>query len=66
MPFVALDRDYFKLLRDFEERFPDGPPSLVACDRFEVEGDVHFGAGVVARGDVKLIGPRAVEDGTEL
>jgi UTP--glucose-1-phosphate uridylyltransferase len=66
VPFVALDPDYFKLLRDFEERFPDGPPSLVACDRFEVEGDVHFGAGVVARGDVKLTGPRTVEDGAEL
>ena len=24
---------------------PQGPPSLVECDRFEVEGDVHFGAG---------------------
>ena len=66
VPFVALDPDYFKLLRDFEERFPDGPPSLVACDRFEVEGDVHFGAGVVARGDVKVVGPRTVEDGAEL
>ncbi|MDA0159471.1 UTP--glucose-1-phosphate uridylyltransferase [Solirubrobacter ginsenosidimutans] len=66
VPFVALDPDYFKLLRDFEERFPDGPPSLVACDRFEVEGDVRFGAGVVARGDVKLTGPRTVEDGAEL
>jgi UTP--glucose-1-phosphate uridylyltransferase len=66
VPFVALDPDYFKLLRDFEERFPDGPPSLVACDRFEVEGDVRFGAGVIARGDVKLTGPRIVEDGAEL
>ncbi|HEY6891899.1 MAG TPA: UTP--glucose-1-phosphate uridylyltransferase [Solirubrobacter sp.] len=66
VPFVALDPDYFKLLRDFEERFPDGPPSLVACDRFEVEGDVRFGAGVIARGDVKVTGPRTVEDGAEL
>jgi UTP--glucose-1-phosphate uridylyltransferase len=66
VPFVALDSEYYKLLRDFEARFPDGPPSLVACERFEVEGDVHFGAGVVARGDVKVVGPRTVEDGTEL
>jgi UTP--glucose-1-phosphate uridylyltransferase len=66
VPFVALDPGSFKLLRDFEARFPDGPPSLVACDRFEVEGDVRFGAGVVARGDVKVVGPRTVEDGAEL
>ena len=50
VPFVTLDPDYFKLLRDFEARFPTGPPSLVECERFEVEGDVRFGAGVVVRG----------------
>jgi UTP--glucose-1-phosphate uridylyltransferase len=54
VPFVALDADYFKLMRDFEARFPDGPPSLVACDRLVVEGDVRFGAGVVVRGDVTV------------
>jgi UTP--glucose-1-phosphate uridylyltransferase len=53
-PFVALDSDHFKLIRDFEARFPHGPPSLVACDRLVVEGDVHFGAGVVVRGDVTV------------
>jgi UTP--glucose-1-phosphate uridylyltransferase len=65
-PFVALDSDHYKLLKDFEERFPAGPPSLVECDRFEVTGDVHFGAGVVARGSVVVQGPREIEDGTEL
>lgn len=65
-PFVALDSDHYKLLRDFEERFPAGPPSLVACERFEVEGDVRFGAGVVARGDVIVRGPREVADGAVL
>ncbi|WP_028058941.1 UTP--glucose-1-phosphate uridylyltransferase [Candidatus Solirubrobacter pratensis] len=53
-PFVALDSDHFKLMRDFEARFPDGPPSLVGCERLVVEGDVHFGAGVVVRGDVTV------------
>ena len=65
-PFVALDPDHYKLLRDFEERFPAGPPSLVECDRFEVEGDVRFGANVVARGDVVVRGPATVEDGAVL
>jgi UTP--glucose-1-phosphate uridylyltransferase len=65
-PFVALDPEHYKLLRDFEERFPAGPPSLVECNRFEVEGDVRFGAGVVARGDVRVKGPATIEDGIEL
>lgn len=66
VPYVALDSDHYKLLRDFEERFPAGPPSLVDCDRFVVEGDVRFGAGVVARGEVLVRGPRTIEDGAVL
>jgi UTP--glucose-1-phosphate uridylyltransferase len=70
VPFVALDSDYFKLLRDFDARFPSGPPSLIACDRFVVEGDVCFGAGVVVRGDVTVRqegeGQRVIADGTVL
>ncbi len=66
VPFVALDSDYFKILRDFDQRFPAGPPSLRACERFVVEGDVHFGKGVVARGDVRVVGPQDVPDGAEL
>src|ERR1700742_2658211 len=53
-PFVALDPDYFKLMRDFDARFPAGPPSLVDCNRLVVEGDVTFGADVVVRGDVTV------------
>jgi UTP--glucose-1-phosphate uridylyltransferase len=70
VPFVALDPDFFKVLRDFDARFPAGPVSLKACDRFTVEGDVRFGRGVVARGDVTVRqegdGQRAVEDGAVL
>ena len=65
-PFVDLDDDYYKLLADFEERFPKGAPSLVAADRLEVEGDVKFGADVTVRGAVKLEGPREIEDGATL
>src|SRR5205085_3352778 len=28
LPFVELDSDYYKLLDDFEARFPEGAPSL--------------------------------------
>src|SRR3954447_22720548 len=66
VPIVTLDPDYYKLIRDFEQRFPQGPPSLREAERFEVSGDVTFGAGVVARGSVKVEGPAEVPDGAEL
>jgi UTP--glucose-1-phosphate uridylyltransferase len=53
-PFVALDPAHHRMLVDFEERFPHGPPSLAACDRLVVRGDVEFGGGVVARGSVEI------------
>ncbi|MBI5103918.1 MAG: UTP--glucose-1-phosphate uridylyltransferase [Solirubrobacterales bacterium] len=65
-PFVDLDGDHYKLVRDFEARFPQGAPSLVACDSLKVEGDVTFGADVVVRGDVVVSGVDRVEDGAVL
>lgn len=53
-PLVDLDPDYFKLVGDFERRFPAGPPSLIDCERFKVRGNVTFGKGVVARGEVEV------------
>src|SRR5215212_5018869 len=52
LPLVDLDSSYFKLLADFEERFPAGAPSLLDCERLAVKGDVRFGRGVVVRGTV--------------
>jgi UTP--glucose-1-phosphate uridylyltransferase len=49
-PTIRLDRRFFKLVESFEERFPHGPPSLVACDSLEVLGDVRFADGVIVRG----------------
>jgi UTP--glucose-1-phosphate uridylyltransferase len=63
-PYVDLDPDHFKLVAQFEERFAGGPPSLAACERLEVEGDVSFGRDVTVRGRVRVEGPRRVEDGT--
>ena len=65
-PFIELDDDHYKRLRDFEERFPEGPPSLVEADRLSVEGDVTFGRGVVVRGSVRVEGPREIPDGEVL
>lgn len=65
-PVIDLDPDVYKLVREFEARFPGGAPSLVACERLAVTGDVTFGRDVVVRGDVALQGPARVEDGAVL
>jgi UTP--glucose-1-phosphate uridylyltransferase len=65
-PVVTLDKDFYKLLPGFEQRFPAGAPSLRRCRRFEVDGDVTFGADVVAVGDVRVAGPCHVRDGEVL
>jgi UTP--glucose-1-phosphate uridylyltransferase len=65
-PVIDLDADYYKLVGDFEPRFPAGPPSLVGCERLTVVGDVTFGRDVVVRGAVTVEGPARIEDGAEL
>jgi len=65
-PLVELDEDHFKLLDDFEARFPAGPPSLVRAERLVVRGDVTFGRDVTVVGAVTVAGPRHVEDGALL
>ena len=53
-PIIELDPSYFGRQRDFDARFPAGPPSLIECDRLVVRGDVVFGGGVVIRGTVTV------------
>jgi UTP--glucose-1-phosphate uridylyltransferase len=62
-PYVELDPKHFKRVGDFDARFPHGPPSLLRCSSFVVHGDVRFGRGVVARGDVEVRndGPEQLE-----
>lgn len=64
-PVVALDAPY-KLVGDFEARFPAGAPSLIEAERLEVVGDVTFGSGVVVRGRVRVEGVDRIKDGTVL
>jgi UTP--glucose-1-phosphate uridylyltransferase len=54
LPVVDLDSKHFKLLNDFEARFPAGPPSLLQCDRLTVKGDVVFGRNVTVCGSVTI------------
>ncbi len=65
-PLVSLDDDHFKLIHDFDAHLPQGPPSLVDCDRLTVAGDVTFGANVVCRGEVTVEGPARIDDGAVL
>ncbi|MGI8714374.1 MAG: UTP--glucose-1-phosphate uridylyltransferase [Solirubrobacteraceae bacterium] len=54
LPYVELDKRYYRLIDAFERRFPDGPPSLREAQRLLVHGDVTFSAGVIVRGAVAL------------
>ena len=54
LPYVDLDATFYKLVGDFDKRFPDGTPSLVKASSLRVHGDWTFGAGVEVVGDVAL------------
>jgi UTP--glucose-1-phosphate uridylyltransferase len=68
LPYVELDSNFYKLLDDFEQRFPAGAPSLRDADRLVVHGDVTFGEGVRVRGAVELDfdEPTRIDAGTTL
>ncbi|HEX4281251.1 MAG TPA: UTP--glucose-1-phosphate uridylyltransferase [Solirubrobacteraceae bacterium] len=68
LPYVELDPDFYKLLDDFEKRFPAGPPSLREAQRLIVHGDVTFEEGVRVRGAVELDAeePMRIDPGTTL
>lgn len=52
---VELDDAHYKFVTQLDERFPAGPPSLLECEQFVVEGDFVFGRDVVCRGRVRLV-----------
>ena len=59
VPFVDLDPDFYKLVGDFDKRFPEGAPSLRRATSLTVEGDVTFGRDVSVVGAVALKAPTA-------
>jgi UTP--glucose-1-phosphate uridylyltransferase len=67
---VDLDGAHYARVDQLEARFPAGPPSLVACRRLRVRGDVRFGRAVVCRGEVSVRaaaqGPCCIPDGEVL
>jgi UTP--glucose-1-phosphate uridylyltransferase len=54
IPFVELDDDYYKVVAEFDKRFPEGAPSLKKASSLRIEGDWTFGSGVQVVGDVEL------------
>ncbi|GFK95577.1 hypothetical protein NNJEOMEG_03445 [Fundidesulfovibrio magnetotacticus] len=55
MPVVHLDARHYKKIDDFTARFPHGAPSLTACERLDVKGDVLFQAGVRISGKTHVV-----------
>lgn len=67
-PLVELDQAY-KLLPDFDSRFPFGSPSLVRAERLSVHGDWTFGRDVSVAGVAQVSAegsPGRIPDGTLL
>jgi len=58
-PVVDLDDRYYKIIADFDHRFPTGPPSLKDARYLEVKGDWSFEA------DVRIVGAVSLEDREE-
>jgi len=52
---IDLDDQYYKLIDDFEARFPYGTPSLQNCLKLQVKGDVKFGKHIKLHGKVEIV-----------
>lgn len=59
VPFIDLDGDFYRLVGDFDKRFPEGAPSLREATSLVIDGDVTFGPGVRVVGDVAIKAPSA-------
>ena len=67
VPFVDLDTDFYKRVRDFDERFPAGVPSMREAQELVVVGDWTFGADVTVTGRARVEGDGGeIEAGTAL
>jgi UTP--glucose-1-phosphate uridylyltransferase len=68
IPFIDLDGAHYKLVGEFDKRFPEGAPSLKEATSLSIEGDWTFGRGVRVVGDVELEASSAkrVESGAVL
>ncbi|MFZ7124862.1 MAG: UTP--glucose-1-phosphate uridylyltransferase [Desulfobacterales bacterium] len=69
-PCIELDSDYYGRIDRFDDRFPAGAPSLKACQRLTIHGDIRFGADIQISGEVKLTNRSgaqvSIPDGTRI
>jgi UTP--glucose-1-phosphate uridylyltransferase len=66
LPFVDLGEVY-KVVEEFDKRFPAGVPSLKEAESLVVDGDWTFGERVQVKGEAQLKGTHGrVEAGTVL
>lgn len=65
-PLIDLAPEYYRLVDDFERRFPVGAPSLIGCRSLTLDGDISFGPEVSIEGDVTIAGDRYIPGGTAL
>ncbi|MFW5784739.1 MAG: UTP--glucose-1-phosphate uridylyltransferase [Chitinispirillaceae bacterium] len=67
---IDLDPEYYSIIDQLFERFPDGVPSLVECESLKIVGDVRFGKNVVVKGEVSINNSRSkpayIPDNTHL
>lgn len=52
---IDLDSRFYKKIDQFDQRFPEGAPSLAACESLTVKGDIRF------EGGVEIIGNTVIE-----
>eukprot|EP00928_Gymnodinium_smaydae_P038865 TRINITY_DN266_c0_g1_i1.p1 TRINITY_DN266_c0_g1~~TRINITY_DN266_c0_g1_i1.p1 ORF type:complete len:469 (+),score=142.76 TRINITY_DN266_c0_g1_i1:189-1595(+) len=52
-PLVKLD-DRYKFVDAMDTLIPNGVPSLKACNKLTIKGEVEFAAGVVLKGEVTI------------
>lgn len=65
-PNVKLDGCY-KFVDQLQTLVPNGPPSLIKCDKLTIEGKMSFAKGVVFLGTVKVVNsgePKELAAGT--
>jgi UTP--glucose-1-phosphate uridylyltransferase len=51
---IKLDPQYYGKIEDLDDRFSQGPPSLVDCESLTVEGDVRFEKNVIIKEAVTI------------
>lgn len=60
---ISLDSRFFKMIDDFDARFPYGSPSLLNCKDLVVEGDVLFGKNVTIKNRTKIVNKKETQQG---